>query len=566
MTKKSGTESGYEPNRIRVWIGQGEHANCPIDTPAGALLKTPVHGSGLPIVGALVNNDVVSLTYPLNINCRVRFLSVSDPLGMRIYRNSLSFLLAKAVTELFPDLRLCIEHSLNTGVFYTFENGPKGREAANLVREIENGMRRIVENNLPIERRKMSFADAIALFERAKLPEKVNLLRFRNPPKITINWCDGFFDFDHGPLAPNTGILRYFSLINYPPGLVIQFPDRQRPRHAAKFRDQPHLFQIFHEHKEWGRILGVSNVGRLNELIAAGEIGNFIKIEEGFHEKKIAKIADAILARRNQVRVVLVSGPSAAGKTTFSKRLAIQLQVNCIRTVMISLDNYYVDDDETPRDNDGNRDYEHIDAVDVALFNRHLLSLINGREITLPRFDFNRKKRIPGERSLKLDRDQIVIVEGIHGLNPHFTPMIDRRQKFKIYISALTQLNIDCHNRISTTDNRIMRRMVRDHTYRGNSALATLKMWPSIRRGEKRWIFPFQSQADATFNSALDYELAVLKPLIEPLLMQIKPTDPEYAEARRLQQFLWNFLGVAKNEVPNTSVLREFIGASSFKY
>ncbi|MDO9542762.1 MAG: nucleoside kinase, partial [Kiritimatiellia bacterium] len=303
-----------------------------------------------------------------------------------------------------------------------------------------------------------------------------------------------------------------------------------------------------------------------NELIADDEAGNFIKISEAFHEKKIAGIADAILAQRGQARVVFISGPSAAGKTTFSKRLAVQLQVSGIRPVMLSLDNYYVDDEKTPKNQRGNPDYEHIKAVDIALFNRHLVSLINGKEIELTRFDFNRKKRIMTGLGLKIDRDQIVIVEGIHGLNPAFTPMIKRRQQFKIYISALTQLNIDCHNRISTTDNRLMRRLIRDHTFRGNSPLITLKMWPSVRHGEKRWIFPFQAQADVFFNSALDYELAVLKPLVEPLLMQIKPADAEYAEAVRLQEFLSNFLGITKNEVPHTSILREFIGASSFKY
>jgi len=553
-------------NQIQVSIENGERTTYPVNTPVGSLLKLPCNTSGIPFIGALVNNNVVSLSYPLQINCHVRFLAANDPQGMRIYRNSLSFLLARTVSKLFPEIRLCIEHSLSTGFYYTLANIKKGVRTEALIREIEKAMRRIVAANLRIERRQLSFADAITLLEQANLKEKANLLRFRNPPKITIHWCDGFFDLDHGPLAPGTGGLKYFSLINYPPGLVLQFPDPQNQRHVTRFRDQPHLFQIFHEHKEWGRILGVSNVGRLNELIAADEVGNFIKISEAFHEKKIAKIADAITARRGQVRVILLSGPSAAGKTTFSKRLAVQLEVNGIRPVMLSLDNYYVDDEKTPRDKKGNRDYEHINAVDIALFNRHLVSLINGKEIELTRFDFTRKRRIMTGRRLKIERDQIIIVEGIHGLNPAFTPMIERRQQFKIYISALTQLNIDCHNRISTTDNRLMRRLIRDHTFRGNSPLVTLKMWSSVRRGEKRWIFPFQGQADVFFNSALDYELAVLKPLVEPLLMQIKPADAEYAEAVRLQEFLSNFLGITKIEVPHTSILREFIGASSFRY
>lgn len=553
-------------NQVQVSLGDGTAKNYPTNTPAGALLKAPVNGQGIPVVGALVNNNVVSLSYPLKTNCHVRFLAVNDPLGMRIYRNSLSFLLAKTVSQFFPQTRLCIEHSLSTGFYYTLENKRKGGNSKAFVREIEKAMRKLVAGNLRIERRKLSFADAINLLERANLNEKANLLRFRNPPKIAIHWCDGFFDLDHGPLAPGTGVLKYFRLVNYPPGLVLQFPDQQNPRRVTRFRDQPRLFQIFHEHKEWGRILSVSNVGRLNELIAADEVGNFIKISEAFHEKKIAKIADAISARRGQIRVVLISGPSAAGKTTFSKRLAVQLQVNGISPVMLSLDNYYIDDEKTPKDKKGNPDYEHIKAVDIALFNRHLVNLINGKEIELTRFDFSRKRRIMTGLKLKVDRDQVIIVEGIHGLNPAFTPMIERRQQLKIYVSALTQLNIDCHNRISTTDNRLMRRLIRDHTFRGNSSLVTLQMWPSVRRGEKRWIFPFQGQADVFFNSALDYELAVLKPLVEPLLMQIKPADAEYAEAVRLQEFLSNFLGVSRGEVPHTSILCEFIGASSFKY
>jgi uridine kinase len=553
-------------DQVQVSIENERAVNHPLNTPAGALLKSSVNSQGLPFIGALVNNNVVSLSYPLNMNCTVRFLTAANPHGMRIYRNSLSFLLAKTVHDFFPDWQLCIEHSLSTGLFYTIAGNHGKKLTAALIREIEKAMHVLAEKNLPIERRKVSFADAIKLFEQAALEEKVNLLRFRNPPKITIHWCAGFFDLAHGPLAPATGVLEQFALIHYPPGLVLQFPEPANPRRLSKFRDRPHLFQVFHEHKEWGRILGVNNVGRLNELIAKDEISNFIKISEAFHEKKIAQIADTICSRRKQIKLILVAGPSAAGKTTFSKRLAIQLQVNGLRPVMISLDNYYVDDEMTPRDKRGRPDYESINAIDVGLFNRHLVNLINGKKITLTRFDFNRKRRVLTGKRMSIDSDQIIIVEGIHGLNPKFTPMIERRNKFLIYISALTQLNIDRHNRISTTDNRLMRRLVRDYNFRGNSALTTLRMWALVRRGEKNWIFPFQEQADLAFNSALDYELAVLKPLAEPLLAQIKPYDQEYAEAMRLLQFLSNFLEIPRNEVPHTSILREFIGASSFRY
>ncbi|MBU4199605.1 MAG: nucleoside kinase [Verrucomicrobia bacterium] len=551
---------------ITVKLDAGALLTCEAGTEAGALLPSRISPDGMPFIGCLANNDVSSLSYPLDVNSAVRFLTMRDPQGMRIYRNSISFLLSKAAATLFPRARFYIEHSLGTGYFCRFETGSRRSITPQQVQRMEDAMRRLVERNLPIRRQKLAFIEALSIFEKAGLIDKVNLLRFRNPPKIIIYECDGYIDLAHGPLAQNTGVLNVFQLIHYPPGLVLQFPDPDRLHRVVPFRDQPHLFQIFQEHKEWGRVLGVNNVGKLNELIAGGGIRNFIKVEEAFHEKKIASIADRIFTRRPRVRLVLIAGPSAAGKTTFSKRLAVELEGLGVRPVMISLDNYYKNDAQTPCDRSGHPDYEHIRAVDVELFNRHILRLIAGKEIDLPYFNFQKKRReYRGER-LAISDDQVVIVEGIHGLNPRFTHRVPDRYTFRIYISALTQLNIDANNRISTTDNRLMRRLVRDHAYRGNSALATFRMWPSVRRGEKTWIFPYQNRADVTFNSALDYELAVLKPLIEPLLMEIKPLDPEYAEARRLQEFLSNFLEVLTAEVPSTSILREFIGASGFKY
>ncbi|MFH1476202.1 MAG: nucleoside kinase [Verrucomicrobiota bacterium] len=556
-------------NLIRLTMEDGERRHCRPQTAVGALLKKPCDVRGLPFIGARVNNDVVSLTYPLEVNAEVRFLTMTDPQGMRIYRDSLAFLLSKTATALFSDCRFSIEHSLGTGLFCRFEAKAGKRGGALNPRQVaalEEAMRRLIARNLPIRRRKLAFAEALERFQKAGLQDKVNLLRFRNPPKIVIYECDRFVDMAHGPLAPGTGVLGYFKLIHYPPGLVLQLPSRETPRRVTPFRDQPHLFRIFNEHKTWGRILGVTNVGRLNELIMDGGVREFIRIAEAFHEKKIIRIAERIGALRRWVRLILIAGPSSAGKTTLAKRLAVQLEVNGLRSVMISLDNYYVDDADTPRDAAGAPDYEHIKAVDVELFNQHLLQLFAGKTVELPRFNFDRKRRESNGEPLRLKPDQVVIVEGIHGLNPVFTHRIPERQKFKIYISALTQLAVDAGNRISTTDNRLMRRLVRDHAYRGNSPLDTLRMWPSVRRGEKTWIFPHQSKADATFNSALDYELAVLKPLVEPLLMEIKSAAPEYAEARRLQEFLLNFLAIPKYDVPSTSILREYIGASSFKY
>ena len=313
-----------------------------------------------------------------------------------------------------------------------------------------------------------------------------------------------------------------------------------------------------------GRTLGVNTVGRLNEIIAGRKIGDYIKISEAFHEKKIAEIADHINSHRSHIKLAVIAGPSSSGKTTFAKRLAVQLQVNGLRPVTISVDNYFVDRDRTPVDSDGNPDWEDLEAVDLALFNDHLSRLARLEEVEIPCFNFEKGRREYRGNKLRIEPDQIVIVEGIHGLNPRLTQAVPQGEKFRIYISALTHLNIDSNNRISTTDNRLLRRMVRDNTFRGNSALTTLKMWPSVRRGEKTWIFPFQQEADIAFNSALDYELAVLKAFAEPVLNEIKPQDPQYAEARRLQAFLSTFLGVSEQLVPPTSILREFIGHSSF--
>jgi uridine kinase len=402
-------------------------------------------------------------------------------------------------------------------------------------------------------------------FERQRQHDKLGLLQFHNPPNVTMYHCEGFSDLAYGPMAASTGALAYFKLIHYPPGLILQLPAKGKPTTPAPFKDQPQLFQIFQEHREWGRILGVHTLGRLNEVISNGEISDFIKISEALHEKKIALIADKIAAAA-KAKIILVSGPSSAGKTTFSKRLMIQLRVNGLRPATISLDDYFHNRDKTPRDAAGNYDFEHIEAIDIPLFNRHLLDLIAGKEVELPYFNFQTKRREYRGNKLKIEKDQIVIIEGIHGLNPRLTHMIPAPRKMKIYVSAMTQLSVDTNTRISTTDNRLIRRLVRDNTFRGNRALTTLRVWPSVRRGEQVWVFPYQGEADVSFNSALDYELAVLKPMVEPLLMQVKPSEPEYAEARRLTAFLLHFLEIPDREVPRTSILREYIGRSGFHY
>ncbi len=555
---------------LTVTFENGTTALVAPRTPLRDVLPPTASANGLPTIAALVNNDVTSLSYLIEMDCTVCPLTRTNPEGVHVYQRSLTFLLAKTVKELYPAASFAVDYAMGNALYCSFD--PKGESDHGTgalpehVDALRARMRESVAANLPIERRKVSFADAIARFNAAGQTDKLNLLKFRNPPRITLHGCGGFYDLAQGPLVPATGVLTCFELGHYPPGLILQLPLPGQPDQVAPFKDQPHLFQIFREHKAWGRILGVSTVGRLNEIIVNSDISDFIKVSEALHEKKVATIADEIKRRRPETRAVLVAGPSSAGKTTFAKRLGIQLRVNALQVSTISLDNYFFDLARTPRQPDGQPDFEHIDALDLTLFNRDLSRLVAGEEVELPVFDFNTKQRTYRGDRIRLGPDSILIIEGIHGLNPRLTEQVAERNKFRVYVSALTQLSIDGNNRIPTTDNRLIRRMVRDRKYRGHAAQKTLSMWPSVRRGEERWIFPFQDQADAIFNSALDYELAVLKPIAEPLLMEVKPSDREYAEARRLTAFLLNFIGIPDREVPSTSMLREYIGRSSFRY
>jgi len=553
---------------INVTFQNGKCSEYPVGTVVGSLIEGNAEPSGLPYIGAMVNNDLSSLSYPLSVNCEVKFLTMADPHGWRIYRNSLCFLLAKAIRDVFPSATFAVEHSFGLGLYCSFRRNASSPEGITVdeLKTIEARMREIVSREITIERCKVSFTEAVKAFEEAGLQDRLNLLKYRNPPHIVLHCCDGFSDLAHGPRVPNTGVLKLFELIHYKPGFVLHLPDRSDPMTLPPFDDQPQLFQIFQEHKQWGRVLGVNMAGSLNEIVAKGEIEGFIMTAEALHEEKVTRIAETIVAGRKSIKLVLVSGPSASGKTTFAKRLTTHLNANGLRPVTISTDSYFVGPEKNPKDENGSLDYEHIEAVDLELFNRDLLTLVKGGQVELPYFNFEEKRREYRGEKVQIADDQIVIIEGIHGLNPRLTHMVPQENKFKIYVSALTQLNLDSNNRISTTDNRLMRRMVRDNKFRGHPAIETIQLWPSVRRGEKTWIFPFQREADATFNSALDYELAVLKPLVEPLLMEIKPANQEYAEARRLSEFLLNFLPTGTRDVPHNSILREYIGGSCFKY
>lgn len=522
--------------------------------------------SGLPYVCAVVNNDVCSLSFPLEVSCTVKPLTIEDTLGERVYRQSVTFLLAKVMHELFPDAAFSTEHAIGSGLYCYFDSDDDRGITDEQLQRVDQRMRELVAQDIPIERSKVSFTDAVTRFEAEDQWDKFTLLRYRNPPTVVVYNCGGFTNLAHCVVAPRTGMLAHFKLVNYPPGFVIQFPDRDNPPHFSTFERQPHLFNIFREHKQWGRILGLTTVGQLNKLIADRDIGEFIKISEALHEKKIARIADRIHRRADHVRTVFIAGPSSAGKTTLSKRLRVQLRVNGLQPVTISVDDYFVNRENTPRHEDDSYDFEHVEAIDLDLLNQHLDALGRGQEIELPTFDFESGRREMRGNTLKLAADEILILEGIHCLNPRLSTGMPEDQKYKIYISCLGQLNLDRHNRISTTDNRLLRRMIRDHKYRGHSALTTLRMWPSVRKGEKTWIFPNQAHADIAFNSALEYEMAVLKPMAEPLLAEVKPSEPEYATARRLMEFLKYFLVTPEDQVPQNSILREYIGNSGFEY
>ena len=558
--------TGNQQPMIRVTLPGGLIREVVVGTRVNQVVPEAAAPNGLGYLGALVNNDVVSMSFSLEVDCDVEPITMENHHGDRVYRRSVSFLFAKVFRELYPDAEFRVEHSMGTGLYCTFQrNGEVGISPDQLA-AVETRLGALAREDLPIVRSKLSFAEAVRHFEQQGQRDKYNLLRFRNPPVIVMYSCGEFSDLAHGVMAPRTGMLRYFKIYPYPPGFVILFPERDNAPNMPPFAPQPHLFAIFREHKRWGRILGVTTVGELNELIAGRQIDEFIRIAEALHEKKIARIADQVYEHRDQVKFILIAGPSSAGKTTLAKRLMIQLRVNGLQPRTISIDDYFVDRDHTPRHPNGDYDFEHLEAIDLPLLNEDLRRLDRGEKVDLPWFNFETGRRESRGDALQLSPEHILILEGIHALNPRLSDALPGQRKFKIYISALGQLNLDRHNRISTTDNRLLRRLVRDYQFRGHDALTTLRMWPSVRHGEKTWIFPTQQHADIAFNSALDYELAVLKPLAEPLLAEVKPYDPEYATARRLLEFLAYFLPTPSTPVPPASILREYIGNSSFKY
>lgn len=515
-----------------------------------------------PVVAAAVDYVVKDLTFKLEKDCKVGLLDLSTMTGNRIYQRSLAFVMIAAAAELYPGKQVTVEHSLGKGLYCEMH---LDRELAQTdIDRLKQKMSEIIAENRQVARRVMPLRQAIELFEAAGETEKVKLLKQWHYPEVTIHTCGGVSDYVHGVMAPNTGCLRLFDLRLYAPGMLLCFPELKEPTKLPELVDQPKLAKIFREAERWGEILQCSYVATLNEHIAQHKVADIIRVAEALHEKKLAEIADFIALHRKQVRVILIAGPSSSGKTTFAQRLGIQLRVNGVRPVPISLDDYFVDREHTPKDENGDYDFESIDAIDISLFNQQLLQMLDGETVEVPLFNFQQGKREPKGHSVRINNDQPLIIEGIHGLNEQLTKAVPREQKVKIYISALTQLSIDNHNRIPTTDGRLIRRIVRDSQFRGHNALTTLRIWPSVRRGEERNIFPFQEEADVMFNSALIYELAVLKKYATALLTKVPSDQPEYGEAMRLLDFLSYFQSIEDQDIPINSILREFIGKSCF--
>lgn len=514
------------------------------------------------ILAAKVNNDLVELNEIINEDSKVDFLTLESYEARRIYVRALSFVLIRAVNEIFPGAGVSIEHSLSKGIYCEIKKTPRINEED--VAVIEKRMGEIISLDVPFEKVTMSLDKAKEIFSNYGMKDKLRLLKYWNGDSIDVCRCGNIYGYFYGKMVPSTGYLKKFELMYYKPGLLLRYPDNYSPDAIPEFKEQRGLFQVFREAEEWADILDVADVGALNDKTSTGEMGDIIRISEALHEKKIAYIADMITQRRDKVKLVLIAGPSSSGKTTFSKRLSIQLRVNGLKPYAISLDDYFVNREETPRDETGEYDFESIYALDLKLLNEHINMLMAGEEVELPTFNFVTGRREYKGKKLRLTEDMILIAEGIHGLNEILTRDIKPENKFKIYVSALTQLNIDNHNRIPTTDVRILRRIVRDNRTRGKDAESTLLGWLSVRRGEDKNIFPFQEEADIMFNSTLVYELGALKKYAEPLLMQIDNSSRAYSEASRLLRFLEFFLPVDVEEIPNNSIIREFIGGSCF--
>ncbi len=545
---------------VHARFHDGRVFSAPAGTRLEAFIRAAATPQSVPVVAALVNGRLAELSEPLIADVDVQPISLASEDGMRIYQRSMVLLLQVAAREIFA-ARIAVDHSLTFGGLYCRVLGRDPFSNAELG-QIEDRMRAIVADDAPITREPTKIADALARFTAEGNPPRVRLLEQSDRRQIGLYSLRGVKEyFFGGRHVPSTSYLKQFLLLPFPGGFIVQFPQRHRPTALEPVKHSPKLTSIFREYGEWLSLLGVPDVGALNDALMRGRAREVIWVAEALHAQRIAESASSIAARRDDIRLIAIAGPSSSGKTTFARRLTIQLLANGLRPFPLSMDDYFLPREETPRDANGSYDFENLHALDLPLFNEHLVALMNGERVALPHYSFANGARGAGA-TVQLTRDHVLLIEGIHGLNPNLVPKIPAARIYRIYISALTQIKLDRLNRVPTTDTRLIRRIVRDARTRGYSATDTIARWDSVRRGEDRNIFPFQEQADILFNSALVYELAVLKPLVEPLLRQVEPGTPEYIEARRLLAFLEWFYPWEAALVPEASILREFIGGS----
>ncbi len=544
---------------------QIDYKNVIIDvkqgTPVKDLLSEEIKKAECKVIACKFNNEIKTLDYKIEKSGKLELIDLKTKDGMRVYKRGLIYLISKAFNETYPGSLITIDYQLYNSMYCTVENQEVTSE---VIKNVDKRVKEIIAKDLPIEKRFMTKEEAVKFYEKEKTLKGKLQLDLEEKKEVTLYYCENYYNYFYGVLPISTGFVEAYKIEKYQNGFLIRYPSKENPYELAEFKNTPKLFETLREYEEVHKILNINTLYKLNKIIKSGKIEEYILLDEALHEKKIASIADNI-AKNKSVKLIAIAGPSSSGKTTFAKRLEIGLKLNGIKTVTISVDNYFVERNETPLDEDGNYDFESIHAIDTKLLNSDILKLLNGEEIEAPTFNFHTGHKEYKGNKMKLAPDEVLIMEGIHCLNDELTYLIPKEQKYKIYISALTVLNIDYYNRISTTDTRLIRRIVRDYQFRGYDAKHTLEMWSSVNRGEVNNIFRFQEEADAMFNSSLIYELSVLKKYAIPLLKEIDTSSELYSEAKRLISMLSYFEDIPDEAVPSQSLLREFIGGSIFK-